>query len=104
MSEKKDYKTPGGVQLFKGSFQEMYTNMSTTLALDIKSTSAILDNFVTVAEDIANMKDNISAVSLDEEGMNILHYQKSYNAAARLMTALDEAIDTVINKMGVVGR
>lgn len=104
MSEKQDYKTPGGVQLFKGSFQEMYTNMSTTLALDIKSTSAILDNFVTVAEDIANMKDNISAVSLDEEGMNILHYQKSYNAAARLMTALDEAIDTVINKMGVVGR
>ena len=104
MSEKKDYKTPGGVQLFKGSFKEMYTNMSTTLALDIKSTSAILDNFVTVAEDIANMKDNISAVSLDEEGMNILHYQKSYNAAARLMTALDEAIDTVINKMGVVGR
>ena len=104
MSEKQDYKTPGGVQLFNGSFQEMYTNMSTTLALDIKSTSAILDNFVTVAEDIANMKDNISAVSLDEEGMNILHYQKSYNAAARLMTALDEAIDTVINKMGVVGR
>lgn len=104
MSEKKDYATPGGVQLFKGSFQEMYTNMSTTLALDIKSTTAILDNFVTVAEDIANMKDNISAVSLDEEGMNILHYQKSYNAAARLMTALDEAIDTVINKMGVVGR
>ena len=36
--------------------------------------------------------------------MNILHYQKSYNAAARLMTALDEALNTVINSMGIVGR
>lgn len=118
MSEKQVYSTPGtpaqvgpppvpeipGVRLFEGSFQEMYTNMSTTLALDIKSTTSVLENFVSVADDIANMRDNISSVSLDEEGMNILHYQKSYNAAARLMTALDEAVDTIINKMGVVGR
>lgn len=112
MSEKKEYKTPDkpgppvvpGVKLTEGSFQEMYTNMSTVLALDIKSTTSVLDNFTAVADDIANLRDDISSVSLDEEGMNILHYQKSYNAAARLMTALDEAIDTVINRMGVVGR
>lgn len=112
MSEKQVYKTadkPGppvvpGIRITEGSFQEMYTNMSTTLALDIKSTTSVLDNFVSVADDIANMRDDTSAVSLDEEGMNILHYQKSYNAAARLMTALDEAVDTIINKMGVVGR
>lgn len=104
MSEKQVYETPGGVRITEGSFQEMYTNMSTTLALDIKSTTSVLENFTSVADDIANMRDNISSVSLDEEGMNILHYQKSYNAAARLMTALDEAVETIINKMGVVGR
>ncbi len=112
MSAKQEYKTPDkpgppvvpGVRITEGSFQEMYTNMSTTLALDIKSTTSVLDNFVAVADDIANLRDDISSVSLDEEGMNILHYQKSYNAAARLMTALDEAVDTIINKMGVVGR
>lgn len=104
MSEKQVYKTSDGIQITTGSFQEMYTNMSTILALDIKSTTSIVDNFVSVADDIANLRDNVSAVSLDEEGMNILHFQKSYNAAARLMTALDEAIDIVINKMGVVGR
>lgn len=104
MSSKQVYETPGGVRITEGSFQEMYTNMSTTLALDIKSTTSVLDNFVAVADDIANLRDDISSVSLDEEGMNILHYQKSYNAAARLMTALDEAVDTIINKMGIVGR
>ncbi len=90
--------------LFTGSFNEFISNMNSTLGIDIKSTSTLLDNYVSVAKEIANAKDSISGVSLDDEGMNLLRYQKSYAAAARLMTTLDEALDTVINKMGVVGR
>ncbi len=104
LSEKMEYKTQDGKLLFNGSFQEMFTNTGSMLALDIKSTTALLDNYMTISDEVANMRDNVSAVSLDEEGMNILHYQKSYNAAARLMTALDEALNTVINSMGIVGR
>ena len=104
LSEKMQYDTPDGKNLFKGSFQEMFTNTGSILALDVKSTTALLENYVTISEEVANLRDNVSAVSLDEEGMNILHYQKSYNAAARLMTALDEALNTVINSMGIVGR
>ena len=112
LSEKMEYKASvtdaGGIttekSLFTGSFQEMFTNTGSMLALDVKSTTALLDNYVTISDEVANMRDNISSVSLDEEGMNILHYQKSYNAAARLMTALDEALNTIINSMGIVGR
>ena len=112
LNEKMDYKVSvtdaGGIttekSLFTGSFQEMFTNTGSMLALDVKSTTALLDNYVTISDEVANMRDNVSAVSLDEEGMNILHYQKSYNAAARLMTALDEALNTIINSMGIVGR
>ena len=112
LSEKMEYKVSvtdaGGVttekSLFTGSFQEMFTNTGSMLALDVKSTTSLLDNYVTISDEVANMRDNISSVSLDEEGMNILHYQKSYNAAARLMTALDEALNTIINGMGIVGR
>ncbi|WP_028829246.1 flagellar hook-associated protein FlgK [Proteocatella sphenisci] len=118
LSEKKDYMIPAKSAvagppplpeepeklLFNGSFQEMFTNTGSMLALDVKSTTALLENHLTIADGVANMRDNVSAVSLDEEGMNILHYQNSYNAAARLMTALDEAINTIINGMGIVGR
>ena len=31
-------------------------------------------------------------------------YNKSLSAASRLMTAMDEALDTIINKTGMVGR
>lgn len=92
------------ITLFNGSFYEFASNLNSTLGIDIKSTTTLLDNYVSVSKEIANAKDAISGVSLDEEGMNLLRYQKSYAAAARLMTTLDEALDTVINKMGVVGR
>ena len=78
--------------------------MESQMGLDYKSTQSLLDNYSTVARDIANMRSDVSNVQLDEEGINILQFQKSYNAAARLMTALDEAVGTIINNMGVVGR
>lgn len=92
------------ITLFTGSFHEFHSSLNTTLGIDMKSTKALLENYVTVANEIADSKNSISSVSLDEEGVNLLRYQKSYSAAARLMTTLDEAVDTIINKMGVVGR
>lgn len=111
-SQKFDFKTPtnagppptGGVSLFNGTFQQCVGNTINVLALDIKSTGQILKNYSTVLSGIDDSRSELSGVSLDEEGVNLLKFQKSYNAAARLMTTLDEAIDTVINKMGVVGR
>lgn len=104
LSEKLEYKNNAGTVIFKGSFQECFSNAATVLGLDIKSTNSLLKNYVSVATEINNSRDAISGVSLDEEGVNILKYQKSLTAASRLMTALDEALDTIINKMGIVGR
>lgn len=52
----------------------------------------------------ANARDAMMGVSFDEEGTNMMEFQKWYNAAARVMTAMDEALDTIINNMGIVGR
>ena len=43
-------------------------------------------------------------VSVDEEMVNLLTYQRAYEAAARVMTAIDQNLDTLINRTGVVGR
>lgn len=45
-----------------------------------------------------------SGVDLDEENVNILSAQHAYQAAARVMSAIDEALDTLINRTGLVGR
>lgn len=98
-----EYTTDDGSTIFKGTFSEYFADIGTTLGLDIKSTTSSLVNYASVADEISNSKDANSGVSLDEEGINLLQFQKSYAAAARLMTTLDEAIETLLG-MGVVGR
>jgi flagellar hook-associated protein 1 FlgK len=45
-----------------------------------------------------------SSVDLDEETTMLLTYQHAYQGAARVMTAIDEMLDVLINRTGVVGR
>lgn len=45
-----------------------------------------------------------AAVSLDEENVSLLTHQHAYQAAARVMTAVDEMLDVLINRTGLVGR
>jgi flagellar hook-associated protein 1 len=45
-----------------------------------------------------------SSVDLDEETTLLLTYQHAYQGAARVMTAIDEMLDVLINRTGVVGR
>jgi flagellar hook-associated protein 1 FlgK len=45
-----------------------------------------------------------TSVDTDEETVNMLAFQRAYEGAARVLTAIDEMLDTLINRTGVVGR
>lgn len=45
-----------------------------------------------------------ASVDLDEENLNLIMFQHAYQGAARVLTAMDEMLDTLINRMGHVGR
>ncbi|HET8616181.1 MAG TPA: flagellar hook-associated protein FlgK [Actinomycetales bacterium] len=49
-------------------------------------------------------RDSVSGVSVDEEMTNLLMFQRAYEGAARVMTAVDQTLDTLINRTGLVGR
>jgi flagellar hook-associated protein 1 FlgK len=49
-------------------------------------------------------RDGVSGVNMDEEMTDMVRFQKSYNAAARMITTLDDMLETIVNRMGVVGR
>lgn len=89
---------------FKGSFGQYMSGLIGELALDIDLNKNFSETSISVLSNLYNSREAISGVSLDEEGINLMAFQKSYNAAARYFTALDEAVDTVINRMGIVGR
>lgn len=51
-----------------------------------------------------NQRAAISGVSLDEEAVNLIQFQRAYQAAARVITSVDEMLGRMINGMGIVGR
>ncbi len=92
------------ITFYKGSFHDCFANIEATLGIDYKSANTMLANQISVLNETANSRDAVSGVQLDEEGMDLLHYNQSYSAAARFLTTLDEALDKLINGTGVVGR
>ncbi len=49
-------------------------------------------------------RESESGVDLDEEMTNMLAFQHAYEGAARVLTAIDQSLDTLINRTGLVGR
>ena len=45
-------------------------------------------------------RESVSGVNLDEEMTNMMSFQHAYSAAARLVTAVDEMLETLINLVG----
>jgi len=89
---------------FSGNFEGYISYYTNKLAGEIEFQNGKYDSSFTLTTDIMNERDATSGVSLDEEGINMMNYQKWFNASARLMTALDETLNTIINNMGLVGR
>ncbi len=93
-----------GDNIFIGSFNDMFSNMCTVLGNDQRSTNVELTSDYNSLLQIDTNRDGVSGVDLNDEAMNMMQYQKAYTAACRLMTAVDEALDRLINNTGIAGR
>lgn len=76
----------------------------TNLAASAQSASNRADLAAQVSLKSGAVRDGVSGVNLDEEMTNLVAYQHAYSAAARVLTSIDEALDTLINRTGLVGR
>lgn len=90
--------------IFTGSFSEMLGNINAVLGNDQSSTQIMLDNYYVAAVELDTSRDSVSSVDLNDETVNMIQYQKSYSAACRLMTTMDEILDKLINGTGIAGR
>jgi len=94
----------GNIRIYHGTFEEMFKTIGLTAAQDVRSKEQALRANANVIMGIEDMRNSLSSVSYDEEGVNLLRFQESYAANARVMTTLDEALEVLINRMGIVGR
>lgn len=103
--EKINFPAPGEVLgEFTGTFNEYVTFYNGTIGQEMKFNSDRYTATASIADDLLSRRDAVMGIQPDEEGANMMVYQKAYSACARLMTALDEALDVLINNTGLVGR
>ena len=80
-----------------------YAQLVTTIGSDSQAAQRATSNAGVLVDSLSNRRDAISSVSLDEEMTNLVKYQQGYQAAARALTAMDDALNLLINRTGRVG-
>jgi flagellar hook-associated protein FlgK len=93
---------------FKGetsvySFEDYISHYGNELGNRIQYETKIAGTGEVMLLSITDARDEVQGTSIDEEGINMMNYQKWYNAIARMTTTMDEALDRLINSTGRVG-
>lgn len=95
---------PNYAKVMNGKFSEYISNWSNLLGKTIESETNIYEAKDISANEILTNRDSVMGVDFNEEGIMMTNYQKWFSASSRMMTVMDEALDTIINSMGLVGR
>lgn len=79
--------------------QSDFRKLVSQLGAESQAATNSITNHRAALQATENRRQSITGVSLDEEMTNLIKYQHSYNAAARLVTMTDQMLDTIINRM-----
>jgi flagellar hook-associated protein 1 FlgK len=88
--------TPGGASV-------SYRQLIVGLGIEASVATSNLDTQKVISSRVDASRESVSGVNLDEEMTNMLQFQHAYSAAARMITAIDETLDVLINRTGRVG-
>ena len=90
----------GGTQ----TFDSYYGNMVSVLGADTAKALGLAESSMLLNSHLEGMRQSVAGVNLDEEMTNLSAAQHAYNAAARTITTIDEMLEQLIMRTGVVGR
>jgi flagellar hook-associated protein 1 FlgK len=79
------------------SIEGYYSGIISKLGIDSQQAERMLLNQEALAAQLISRREEIAGVSIDEEMSNMIQFQHGYQAAAKLLTVIDEIITTVIN-------
>ena len=85
------------------TFEEFVAFYGNTVGGQLEYELGNFDSTTTMYESVSAAREEVMGVSMDEEGVNMMNYQKWYNAISRMITAMDECLEKLINGTGVVG-
>lgn len=85
-----------GIPSLNDTFSGYYSGVVSTVGSTKQSTSDGLTFDNNLLSQIQARRDSASGVSLDEEATNLINFQRSYQAGAKLITVADELVQSVL--------
>lgn len=84
-----------------GSYKiaSFYQNLVTELGSTVSSSGRKAQTMQALVDQIKNQRESTMGVSLDEESVQMIQYQHAYEACAKVISIIDEMLDTLINGM-----
>lgn len=78
------------------TFRDFYAKMASSVGLEAQRNEMALNGLEDAMVQLKNMRDSISGVSIDEEMINLIKYQKGFEASSRMITTVDEMMDAIL--------
>ena len=75
----------GGITL-----DEYYDKVVSSIAQSSASEGALAEGAQTFRDSLKNQREQFSGVSIDEETINVMKFQRAFQSAARLVSTIDE--------------
>ena len=92
------YSTGGGAAI-DGTLGSFFTKTVSGLGESLNGIETKLGNQELVERMTIRNRDSVSAVSMDEEMADLMKFQRSYQASARVVRVIDEMLDGLVNNM-----
>jgi flagellar hook-associated protein 1 FlgK len=67
------------------------------IGLETRFVEGSLETQGNIVADLYTQRESVSGVSLDEEAVNLLQFQRSYQASARVIKVVDLLLEETIN-------
>jgi flagellar hook-associated protein 1 FlgK len=79
---------------------DQYGQQVSALGVASSAAKSQVTNQQVLVDQLTKQREQTSAVSLDEETTHLIQYQHAYQAAARVISVMDQMLDTLINGTG----
>ncbi len=83
-------------ELNGATVMQYYEALVSTIGVNTQQANQMVDNQDALVNQLKNLAESVSGVSLDEEMANLMKYQQAYNASAKMIIKTEELIDNLM--------
>jgi flagellar hook-associated protein 1 FlgK len=83
-----------------GAASQSYAALVAQVGTGVQAAESTQTTAQSVLTAVSNQRQSVSGVSLDQEMTNLINFQQAYQASARVMNAMDTALNTLITTVG----